>query len=56
MPQDEEKRSSESERKEQRELYAKALARDAFGRHYWDDKKAQELRRAARRRKRKSKV
>ncbi len=35
------------EREERRNRFARALTRDAFGRHYWDDGKARELRRAA---------
>ncbi len=44
---DAERKGAAVEREEQRREYAKSLARDAFGRHYWDDGKAKELRRAA---------
>lgn len=59
MPQDEEKtrheqKTERKEREERRRRFAQALTRDAFGRHYWDEGKAKELRRAvARDRKRK---
>jgi len=38
------------ERAARRRRFAEAMARDAFGRHHWDDRKAEELRRAARKR------
>ena len=41
---------AESEAEKERRRFAKALARDAFGRHYWDDTMAKEVRRAARKR------
>ncbi len=56
MPQDKEIQEGQREREERRQRFAKALARDAFGRHYWDEGKARELKRAARRDKQRSKV
>lgn len=50
MPHDSEdakEKSERSEREERRRRFARALARDAFGRNYWDEGKAKELRRAA---------
>ncbi len=41
---------AEREAEDQRRRFAKALARDAFGRHYWDERMALEVRRAARKR------
>ncbi len=35
-----------SEREEQRIRFARAITRDAFGRHYWDDRQAEEIVRA----------
>jgi len=34
------------ERVERRERFARSMARDAFGRHYWDEGQARELQRS----------